>query len=227
MKILAVDSCTDILSICVNEDTTLLGEYTIKNLRTHSPKIVPMIDELLKNLEIDIKDIDLFVTGIGPGSFTGIRIGMSVLKSMAQANNKPIIGISTLINLAKNISFTDSLICPMIDAKNDNIYTCIFDNKYNLVLDYCSFNIEELISVCKNQTKPIYFIGNGAILHNDLICKNLDMQKVTCIQDSYLSAKNIAILGYEKYLKNEIDDIYSLSPMYLKSSSAERLCKND
>ena len=87
MKILAVDSCTDILSICVNEDATLLGEYTIKNLRTHSPKIVPMIDELLKNLEIDIKDIDLFVTGIGPGSFTGIRIGMSVLKSMAQANN--------------------------------------------------------------------------------------------------------------------------------------------
>lgn len=225
MKILAIDTSSDVLSICVNDDNNFLGEYTIKNNLTHSPKIIPMIDELLKGLNLSIKDINLVSCSIGPGSFTGLRIGLATIKGIAQANNIDIIGIPTLLSLAKNVKSNDCLICPIIDAKNENIYTCIFDSKYNLIQDYTAITIDELISLCKKLKKSIYFIGNGAIIHKDRICENIKQKYIYKIQDEILSAKNIAECAYEKYINNQVDSIYSLSPMYLKSSSAERLKK--
>ena len=225
MKILAIDTSSDVLSICVNEDNNFLGEYTIKNNLTHSPKIIPMIDELLKGLDLSIKDINLVSCSIGPGSFTGLRIGLATIKGIAQANNIDIIGIPTLLSLAKNVITKDCLICPIIDAKNNNIYTCILDSEYNLIQDYTAITIDELISICKKLKKPIYFIGNGAIIHKDRIHENIKQKYIYKIEDEILSAKNIAKCAYEKYINNEIDSIYSLSPMYLKPSSAERLKK--
>lgn len=225
MKILAIDTSSDVLSICINEDDKFLGEYTIKNNLTHSPKIIPMIDELLKELNLSIKDINLVSSSIGPGSFTGLRIGLATLKGIAQANNIDIIGIPTLLSLAKNVNVKDCLICPIIDAKNDNVYTCIFDSNFNIIEDYTAITIQELINICKKLKKSIYFIGNGAIIHKDRIIENVNKKYIYNIEDAILSAKNIAKCAYEKYMTNAVDSIYSLSPMYLKPSSAERLKK--
>ena len=229
MYILAVDSSSEILSVCINKDNMCLGEYTIKNLKTHSPKILPMIDELLKNCDLTINDIDLFACSIGPGSFTGLRIGLSVLKSMAQALNKPIIGVETLLSLANNVTENNQeyLICPILDAKNNNVYSCLFDKKYNLVVDYSALTINELINICQKQTKPIYFVGNGAIIYRELIEKKIKEKNIFGIINSELNSKNIAIGAYNKYLNNNTDDLYNLAPMYLKSSSAERVLKNE
>ena len=228
MYILAVDSSSEILSVCVNKDDICLGEYTIKNLKTHSPKILPMIDELLKNIDLTIKDIDLFACSIGPGSFTGLRISLSVLKSMAQALNKPIIGVETLLSLANNVcvSNLDYVICPILDAKNNNTYSAILDKNFNIIQDYSALTIDELIEICKKQTKPIYFIGNGAIIYKDVIEKEIKSKNILSITPCDLNAKNVALCAYKKYLNNEIDDVFSLAPTYLKSSSAERVCKN-
>lgn len=227
MYILAVDSSSEILSVCINKDNICLGEYTIKNLKTHSPKILPMINELLNNIDLTINDIDLFACSIGPGSFTGLRIGLSVLKSMAQALNKPIIGVETLLSLAINVNMLelDYIICPIIDAKNNNVYSALLDKDFNIIVDYSALTVNTLIEICKKQSKPIYFIGNGAIIYKDIIKENI--QNILCIKNSDLNSKNIAICAYNKYLNNQIDDIYTLSPMYLKSSSAERQCKNE
>ena len=229
MKILGIDTSSNILSVAVSEDDIILGENTINNSSNHSPKLVPMIDELLTKLNIDISQIDIFACSLGPGSFTGIRIGLALAKSMAQANDKLIVGVSSLLSLGKNIDMDniDGYVCPMIDAKNNNIYTCILDNKYNIVLDYQALNIEELIEKCNTLNKPIYFLGNGAIIHKENIENNMPSTNILGIQDSELNAKNICILGYEKFRNGQTDNIYSLSPTYLRPSSAERLCKNE
>ncbi len=227
MKILGIDTSSNILSICISEDDNILGENTINNLTNHSPKLVPMIDELLNNLKIDISQIDIFACSIGPGSFTGLRIGLGLAKAMAQANDKPIIGVPTLLSLGKNISNIDGYICPMIDARNENIYTCILDKNYNIVIDYCCLNIYELLEKCKTINSTIYFIGNGASLYKDIIYENLDSTKILDVEFSELSAKNICKIGYEKYIKGQVDNIFALAPTYLRPTSAERLCKKN
>lgn len=224
MKILGIDTSSDILSISLSDNDKILGENTIKNNSNHSPKLVPMIDELLKKIGIDISEIDIFACSIGPGSFTGLRIGLGLSKAMAQANNKHIIGVPTLLSLGKNAKNIKGYICPMIDARNDNVYTCILDEKYNLIVDYCCLNIDELIQKCKDINAPIYFIGNGAIIYMEKIQQNIS--NTIGIQDSELNAKNICIVAYEKYMNGQIDSIYSLVPTYLRPTSAERLCNN-
>ena len=229
MKILGIDTTSNILSVAVSEDDIILGENTIDNSTNHSPKLVPMIDELLNRLNIDISQIDMFACSIGPGSFTGIRIGLGLAKSMAQANDKLIVGIPTLLSLAKNVDMDDidGYVCPLIAARNNNIYSCILDNKYNIVLDYAGLSIDELIEKCNTLDKPIYFLGNGAIIYKEKIQDNIASEKILDIIDSQLNAKNICVLGYDKFKNGQTDSIYSLSPTYLRPSSAERLCKNE
>lgn len=226
MKILGIDTSSNILSICVSENDNILGENTINNLTNHSPKVVPMIDELLSSLQIDISDIDVFACSIGPGSFTGLRIGIGLAKAMAQANDKPIIGVPTLLSLGKNISIADGYICPMIDAKNENVYTCILDNNYSLVMDYCCLNILELLEKCKTLDKPIYFIGNGAIIYTDMINESISSSNILGIESSELTAKNICQISYDKFISGQVDNVFTLSPTYLRPTSAERLLNN-
>ncbi|MDD4066777.1 MAG: tRNA (adenosine(37)-N6)-threonylcarbamoyltransferase complex dimerization subunit type 1 TsaB [Clostridia bacterium] len=225
MKILGIDTSSNILSITVSEDKNILGESYIKNVNNHSPKLVPMVDQLLKNLEIDIKEIDLYACSIGPGSFTGLRIGLAFMKSLAQANDKPIIGVETLHSLALN-NIKDVYTCPIIDAKNNNVYSCIFDENFHLVINYAAFNIEELLKVCKKIKKTIYFIEDNTLKYKDLIEKYISKRKIYNIESTYLTSKNTCIIAYEKYINKNIDNSLTLSPLYLKSSQAERLSKN-
>ena len=125
---------------------------------------MPIIDELFKNTGMSISDIDAFVASKGPGSFTGLRIGLSTIKGLSQGSRKPFVTVSTLDSLAYNLAYTDGIICPILDALRDNVYTALytFNNcELNRISDYINISIDELINMLKDKNCSISFVGDG------------------------------------------------------------------
>ena len=125
MKVLAIDTSSVVATCAVLEDKKVLGEYSLNQDMTHSERLVPMIKEVMDSLKFKIKDIDLFASAIGPGSFTGLRIGVSTINSFAHVVDKPVIGVSTLEALAFNLP-NNEIVVPMIDARRNRVYTGIY-----------------------------------------------------------------------------------------------------
>ncbi len=130
MKILSLDCATQSATCAILDDNNVLGEITFNLKKQHSQILMPMIDDLFKNTQMSISDIDAFVASKGPGSFTGLRIGMATIKGLSQGCKKPFVTVSTLDSLAYNLAYTDGIICPILDALRDNVYTALysFDN---------------------------------------------------------------------------------------------------
>ena len=125
MKILGIDTSTKIATIAVIDEEKVLGEYTLNQEMSHSENLIPMIKELLNNLDMKIENIDLYGVAIGPGSFTGLRIGVAAIKSLAHLFNKAIVGISTLEAMAYNLPH-NKIVVPMLDARRDRVYTGVY-----------------------------------------------------------------------------------------------------
>ena len=126
MKILAIDSSGLVASVAVVTEDNLMAEYTINYKKTHSQTLLPMLDEIVKMIDLDLQDIDAIAVASGPGSFTGLRIGSATAKGLGLALDKPIIGIPTVDGLAYNIYGTNKLICPLMDARRNQVYTGIY-----------------------------------------------------------------------------------------------------
>ena len=148
MKVLAIDTATESATCAVIEEDKLLGEITYNNKKQHSVIIMPMVDEILKNLKLDINDIDGFAVSKGPGSFTGLRIGAANIKGICQGINKPFVGVSSLDALAYNMAYSEGIICPVLDALRGNVYTALYHfDMEELVKDteYMIIPVEELL----------------------------------------------------------------------------------
>ena len=207
----------------------VLADFTINNGITHSQNLVPIIEQAQKFAGVELSDIDAFACSIGPGSFTGLRIGIATIKGFALSINKPVLAIPTLLALAYNTSNFDGLICSIIDARNDNVYAGIYRNdEDSLVLaeDYISDNIEILIEHLKNYDDNIVFIGDGVSVYKDLLLKKLQSDSLNiAFAPEHLNcqyALSVARAAYDKATNNEYDDYNSLSPLYLKKSQADR-----
>jgi len=228
MKILAIDSSGAVASVAVIEDGIVTGEYSINNKLTHSQKLMPMIDQLLKSLDLKPCDIDVFGCAIGPGSFTGLRIGISIVKGMAQALDKPVVGIPTLDGLAWNLSGFLGYICPIIDARNDNVYTGIYSSEasesgISLKSEYKAIHIKELIETLPND-KPIAFVGDAVFKFKELLRENLG--GLCFIPSTHLLLQKASSVGYACHLlasTGKLVSAYSLTPLYLRTSQAERM----
>ena len=136
MKILAIDTSSKVCSVAILEDNEVINEKHIENELTHSQKLMPMIDEILKECKLSLSDFDLYACSIGPGSFTGVRIGVSTVKAFCDVTNVKVIGVSSLESLAyntlnSNIYDNTDIVCSMIDAKNDNVYCGVFKKENN------------------------------------------------------------------------------------------------
>jgi len=228
MKILAIDTASIVCSVAILEDTKLLGHKTIDDEKTHSQKLMPLVQELFSELNLNVSDIDLFGVDIGPGSFTGIRIGMATIKAFCDIYNKPVCGISSLETLAYHtqLNSNDCLICSLIDAKHDNLYTGFFgykDNQYIKTQDFKFDSITNLISYCKSIKKSIIFVGNGSILFKDVIESELKDQAIfiSDVTKNKTNAFQVGLATYSHYQKNQFCYSEDLKPMYLKKSSAE------
>lgn len=157
MRILAIDTSTAYASVAVTLNDKLLGEYVLNHGMTHSQKLVPMIAHILKDLELSPADIDLYAVSNGPGSFTGLRIGITTLKAIAYAVKKPAAGINTLDALARNIPVTGFQICPIIDARNNTVYTSVYSYENGLPVrktEYMAALIQDVPKILGVNAKP-------------------------------------------------------------------------
>ena len=226
MNILAIDTSSLNATVSVINDEKLLGEFTISNKNTHSQIIMPMLDEMLKFAGLDIDDIDVFATAIGPGSFTGLRIGIATAKALCQGGDKKIIGISSLYGLSENVYEEGKIICPIIDARRGDVYNALYLNGECMQKDRV-INIETLLDELKDSNEKIIFVGDGVLLHKDLLTQKLS-EKAEFASPSKImaNASSIANLALKRAKNNDFDDIYKLEPIYLRQSQAEREYNN-
>ena len=225
MKILSLDSATESATCAILDDNRILGEITFNYKKQHSVVLMPMIDELFNNTGMSIGDIDGFVASKGPGSFTGLRIGMATIKGLSQGTKKPFVTISTLDSLAYNLAYTSGIICPILDALRDNVYTALytFDN-YELIRtsDYMNISIDELINMLKDKNCNISFIGDGTFKFKERLMRHLTQISFAPAHLNLAKASSLGELGLKLLSKGIEDDIYGSVPIYLRKPQAER-----
>lgn len=226
MKILSLDSSATSASVCVYDTETdkLIGDFFINTKLTHSQTLVPMIDALLSSTKLDVSDIDLFAVNTGPGSFTGIRIGVSLVKGMAMALNKPCVSISTLESMAYNfIDAQDTVVCACMDARRNQVYNalfCVNDGSVERLCDDRAVSVEELLSELKELDKKIVLVGDGA----QLCFEQNDNNNVhlACVDKRFQRASSVSLCAVTKHHLGEIVTPAALMPTYLRPSQAER-----
>lgn len=214
---LAISTSSDTCSVSLLENDKCIKELNIKNEKTHSEKLMPLIDELFNSTNLSLKDVNLISCDNGPGSFTGLRIGIATVKAFAEVQNIPVIACSSLDALSYNIQNAEH-ICSLIDARNNQVYCAIYDNNHNLISDYMADNINNLLPIFANYNN-LKFVGDGYNRHQDLFSQ-------TDIYDDTIYSKNIGICGYKKFLLGETTTADLLSVMYLRKSQAERMLGN-
>jgi tRNA threonylcarbamoyladenosine biosynthesis protein TsaB len=225
MKILSIDSATESATCAILDDNRILGEITFNYKKQHSVVLMPMIDELFNNTGMNISDIDAFVASKGPGSFTGLRIGMATIKGLSQGTKKPFVTISTLDSLAYNLAYTSGIICPILDALRDNVYTAFytFDNcELTRTSDYMNISIDELISILKEKNCSISFVGDGTFKFKERLMDNLTDINFAPAHLNLAKASSLGELGLKLLSKGIEDDLYGSVPIYLRKPQAER-----
>lgn len=215
MLILAISTSSKICSVALLENDKTIKELNIENQKTHSENLVPLIDELLKTTKRAISGINLIACDNGPGSFTGIRIGISTVKAIAEVNQIPVVTCSSLEGLSYNINFSASTLCSLIDARNNQVYCGIFDNNHNLLGSYLADDINVVVNKL-SEFKDVAFVGDGAILHKNILCGKFEI-------DNNIHASNIGICAFNKYKNGFSQTPDSANPMYLRKSQAERM----
>lgn len=209
----------------VLEEDRLLGEYSLNQKMSSSESLVPMIKEMLDSLNLHVLDIDLYGVAIGPGSFTGLRIGLATIKSFAHVFNKPIVGVSTLEGLAFNVSF-DGYIVPMIDARRNRVYTGIYrweNGNLNNILPPTTIEIDELLDILNNDYDNIIVNGNGVYIHKKSIKDKLgEKVKIAPLIHNSCRAASIAELAMLNRDGGDTSNYYNLVPEYLKVSQAQQ-----
>ena len=222
MKILALDSTATAASVALCEDDRLLGEYTIQNGNTHSETLLPMVESLLGFFGLTVGEIDLFAVSTGPGSFTGVRIGVATLKGLAFGQGKCCISVSTLEALAENLAHADGLICPVMNARRKQVYTALFrarDGKTERLLPDSAMAITELDALLEAYPEPIRLVGDGyGVTLQDLT------HPVIAIPDRLRnqSAYSVAQVARRLYAEGVRMTDAELVATYLRPSQAER-----
>lgn len=225
MKILSVDSSSITASVAITENGKILSEKFINNGLTHSQTLMPMVEGALNDGNILIKDIDLFAITNGPGSFTGVRIGIASVKGMADALSKKCMAVSTLEAIAVPLKKEDVIACAVMDARCNQVYTAIFNNGVRLCEDKAIL-IDELGEELKQFNKKVVFIGDGSILCYERLCEIIQDCEVADEKIRYVHGSSVGFLAEEK-IKNGEEPINSanLVPFYLRLPQAERELK--
>ena len=225
MRVLAIDTATNAATVAVVEDNVLLGEYTINNKKKHSQLIMSLLEKLLDDLSLTVRDIDLFAVANGPGSFTGLRIGVAAIKALAHSMNKPVVGVSTLEALAFSLPCCEHIIMPIMDARRDSVYTASYiwdDDGFRALSEIEAMTIEECINDC-GELLDVMFTGDGVSVYRDYILERLGDRAHFAPQSfCEVRASSVAMLALKKAQKGETESYLSLQPMYLKKSQAER-----
>ena len=223
MKILAIETSSKICGACLCEDDKIIDKLEIDNGLTHSQNLMPLIKDLLDKNNLKISDLDAFVCDIGPGSFTGIRIGVATAMAFVDcSNNVKYTGVSSLEALAYNIK-EDGFIASIIDCKNDNCYYALYElknGKYTEILSPTAASIFEMFEHLKNTTnKTITFVGDGVNAYQSEILLNIENAIYASESLNIINTENLAFAGFNKLSSGSE---LSLTPLYLKKPQAQR-----
>ena len=226
MKILALDSSGLVASVAVVSDDNLIGEYTINYKKTHSQTLLPMLDEVAKMTELDLKTIDFIAVSAGPGSFTGLRIGSATAKGLALALDKQIVSVPTVDALAYNLWGSADVVCPLMDARRQQTYTGLYDftdGRMNTILPQCVVMIEEIVDQINELGRRVIFLGDGVDVFRDYINEHVkvdyDFAPAMCNKQR---ASAVACLGQVLYEQGRAENAADHKPEYLRLSQAER-----
>lgn len=225
MKILALDSTAKTASVSICEDERLITIYSVTAGLNHSETLLPMAENALKTAQMKIDDIDMFAISDGPGSFTGVRIGVSLLKGLAFGKNKICIGVSTLDALAYNLKGFAGIISPVMDARRGQVYNAIFESDGQVVTRLCddrAIEICELENELRQYTdKKIYLCGDGYRLTKDYMTLTTEDTPVLLIEQNAYSVARTALYKYNLNPNKDYSD-KNLKPTYLRVPQAER-----
>lgn len=226
MKVLAIDTSSMVATCAIMDDEKLIGEYILNHKKTHSQKIMPMIEEILSSCELKPEDIDLYGVAKGPGSFTGLRIGIATIKALAHVNNKPVVGVSTLDALAFNIPFGEGVIVPIMDAKRDRVFTAMYkwENGSFYVLEEPEvIEVDKLIEKLRKRDELIIFNGDGTLVYKERLLKNLGNKVILASKATNMArASSVAELALAKAQEGKTESYMELMPDYMRKSQAER-----
>ena len=224
MKILGIDTSSMAASVAVIEDNKLICEYTINTKKTHSQKLMPMIENMLKLSDLDIKEIDAIAICVGPGSFTGLRIGMATAKAMAHVNNIPLIGVNSLEILGANMDLCNRNICSILDAQRNQVYM----NKY-ILKDYKITELEEisikaideLLEEISSSNEDWVLVGEAVYKYKEKI-EEISNITIPSPANNITKASTLCFVARDKMLANDqVYNCYNINPMYIRKSQAE------
>lgn len=222
MKNLVTDTSSGVCSVGIFEEDKLLAKNELDNGKTHSENFMPLVEKTLNDAKMSLDDLDYITVVVGPGSFTGIRIGVASCKAMAEVKKLKIVPIISLDSLATNEIGKSSVICSMIDARNNQVYCGIYDGNINKLEDYLANDIEKVLDVLEKYD-DIYFVGDGAVLHKEQIKKKFASKKIYFSSNNKQNAESLGIIAYKKIESNEFVDADLVVPVYLRKSQAERM----
>lgn len=226
MKILGIDSSGLVASVAVIEDDLMLAEYTVNYKKTHSQTLLPMLDEIVKMTELDLNTIDAIAVAAGPGSFTGLRIGSATAKGLGFALDKPLISVPTVEGLAYNLCGTDKIVCPLMDARRNQVYTGVYEfdrNQLITVEDQMAVPVERIISRLNFLGREVIFLGDGVPVFRKVLEEKLIVPYSFApahMNKQRASAVAALALCYAK--KGKLESAAEHQPDYLRLSQAER-----
>jgi len=223
MRILGFESSAKSASVAVCDENGLISQYYQNSGLTHSRTLLPMAEDMLKNLSMTIGDVDLIAVAHGPGSFTGVRIGVSTVKGLAWASEKPVCGVSTLLAMAYNgvAAPEDSIICCAMDAKRGQVYNALFIMRDGIPVRFCedrAISTAKLVEDIENQNKSVFIVGDGAAMCYNAL-ENLDVRAILAPEPMrYQSAWGVCMAA----MREPTQSVHELLPVYLRLSQAER-----
>lgn len=226
MKILALDSSGLVASVAVVENDNLLGEYTMNYKKTHSQTLLPMLDQVAKMMELDLKTIDFIAVSAGPGSFTGLRIGSATAKGLALALDKEIVSVPTVDAMAFNLWGCEEQLCPIMDARRQQVYTGLYtfsDGEFITIKEQNVLQIEELISYINESGKKTVFLGDGVDVYKTYIEEHIKVPyDFAPAHSNKQRAASVAVLGGILFNQGKAEPAEEHKPDYLRLSQAER-----
>ena len=225
MTILAIDSSAKAASVCIANEEKIIGEFFINTSLTHSQTLMPMTEQLLKNTEMTIGEVDAIAVNAGPGSFTGVRIGVAAAKGLAFPKNLPCVSVSTLESMAYNLLGTDCLVCAVMDARCSQVYNAMFRIKGETVerlTDDRALSLSDLLLEFKQTDERILIVGDGAEITYDFIKNEASNAVLAPKNRRTQTASSVALAAFQKLFEGKTQTAAELMPIYLRLPQAQR-----
>lgn len=225
MKILAVDTSATSASVAVAEENKIIGAFSINTALTHSQTLIPMIEEVLKKTGITSEEIDILAVNAGPGSFTGVRIGVAAVKGLAFSRNLPCVSVSTLESMAYNMLGSDCVVCAVMDARCSQVYNALFRvsiNEITRLTEDRALALTDLKFELERTKEKVVLVGDGAQICADFLKNELKNVFLAPINNRIQNASSVACAAFKKLDDGEIMTASELMPTYLRLPQAQR-----